>query len=261
MSIRAPIPATPELLYRVPPRPGGGETRYWSDTHWGHERILHLCARLFPSVEAMNAVLLASCLMADGEGARLVHAGDLAWASWRETMPVLPPLVHAAEHVLLVGNHDAALAVVDPVSAHDHAADTVPLLVPAPGRSPDAWSAIVEVDPPRVTEWSAWFGRIVGTPEGGAWSRYGLLLDDVLDGRPVSVLVTHAPSPDLCGADVNLHGHLHDNWDRAPEGHAAAYPFLATSGVHFNASVERLGYQPRTLQWIADAQRARGGRP
>ncbi len=261
MSIRTPIPATPDRLYRVPPRHGGGETRYWSDTHWGHERILHLCARPFASVEAMNAALLAAWLTADGEGARLVHAGDVAWTSWRKTVPVLPPLVHAAENVALVGNHDNALAVVEAASAHGHSAATVPLLVPAPGRSPDAWPVIVEVEHPRATEWSAWFGRIVGTPERGAWSRYGLLLDDVLDGRPVSVLVTHAPSPDLCGADVNLHGHLHDNWDRAPEEHAAAYPFLATSGMHFNSSVERLGYQPRTLQWIADAQRSRGGLP
>ncbi|MCU0636608.1 MAG: hypothetical protein MUE41_17190 [Gemmatimonadaceae bacterium] len=261
MSIRVPTPAIPDRVYRVPPRRDGGATRYWSDTHWGHARILLLCDRPFASVEAMNAALLAACLTADGEGARLVHAGDIAWRSWRETVPVLPPLVHAAEHVLLVGNHDAALAHVEAVSADGDAEPGVPLLVPATGRLPDAWSTYVEVGRPRATEWSGWFGRIIGAPEPGVWCRYGLLLDDVLDGRPVSVLVTHAPSPDLCGADVNLHGHLHDNWDRAPEGHAAAYPFLATSGAHFNASVERTGYQPRTLQWIADAQRARGGRP
>ena len=260
MSIRAPTPQSPDRLCRVPPCVDTRETRYWSDTHLGHTRILEYCRRPFASVGAMDAALVAACVEADGEGARIIHAGDLAWWAWRETTAVLPPLAHAREHVALVGNHDVALGWSTDGSIEAQVTVSMPLRAVS-DRPLSEWPSVAEPVAPRETNWSAWFARIVGDPAPAEWPRYGLFVDDVLDGAPVTVIVTHAPSAELHGAHVNVHGHLHDNWDRAPHRHAAAYPFLVGSSRHYNASVERVGYRPRTLQWIAEAQRARYGIP
>lgn len=264
MSITAPPQAAPDHVVVLPAEPNGRPTLYWSDTHLGHARILTHCHRPFASVGAMDAHLVAALVAADASGSRIVHAGDLAWGGWRTQWATLPPLDGADHHLLLLGNHDAALDVPGEAVGAVAVAGRWPLReVDRTRDDPSTWPLLSEPIAPRPPgDWHHWFGRIVGDGHRGEYARYGVLLDDTLDGVTVRVLVTHAPARTLVGgATINVHGHLHDNVDRAPAAHRAAYPWLFGSPAHVNASVERTGYQPRTLQWLVDAQRARGGVP
>ena len=219
MIVAAP-PAAPDILIDLPDPPT--PILYWSDTHFGHARIIAHCARPFRSVDEMDRRLRAAQAEADASGAMIIHAGDIGTDNWEARAPGAPTLPWASRHVALCGNHDVGVGFVEP------------------GR--------------RAGSWAGWYGRLLGDPARDQWHRYGIILTDRLDGARVRVLVTHAPSPNLFGCAWNVHGHLHDNWDRAPEAHAAAYPWMVGETRYLNASVERTGYRPRGLGWLVEGR-------
>jgi hypothetical protein len=154
----------------------------------------------------------------------VVCAGDLG-AELSALMAGYGPMPSADSAIMLCGNHDHDLAYSGENGL-------------------------------RLTNLSPRVGRVFGDPH--QWTQIGLDLTDLCDDTSVPVLVTHSPVPPSAVPlrGYNVHGHLHDNWDRALTQHHAVYPFLATSTSHLNVSVERTGYAPRTLQWLVDAKRA-----
>lgn len=161
--------------------------RYLSDTHLLHDNIIHHCARPFRSTREMDEALVLAMLEAEEDGAHLYHLGDLT-SKPEAAVALYGGLYHPERHTLIAGNHD-------------------------------------RVGSPRLearAAYSAYAGSIVGTE--ATWQENVLLVEDELDGRPVRLLLSHAPQPDPRGADLNLYGHCHNNNLRYPERFAAEYP-------------------------------------
>lgn len=96
-----------------------------------------------------------------------------------------------------------------------------------------------------------WFGTVHGTRK--TWRTHGVVVDDVLDGRPVRVLVSHEPQPVAPWWDYNVYGHHHTNLIRNPEfygpgGEWGDYTWLRGSERHFNACAELVDYRPTPLE-------------
>lgn len=79
--------------------------RYWtSDTHFGHARIIDLCARPFNGVSHMNETLIKNWNDTVAPDDEVFHLGDVALGPWIEWDSILTRLNgHIA---LMVGNHD-----------------------------------------------------------------------------------------------------------------------------------------------------------
>lgn len=150
-------------------------------------------------------------------GGRIIHGGDLMF-KLHEPDPWFR-LGHPERHQMVLGNHDLW------------------------SRRPEDRKAIQ----------SRFFGAVHG--EAKAWKTNRIIVDDVLDGRPVRVMVSHFPQKDLEGADWNLYGHFHNNLARrqSPERERE---WFEGSGKHLNVGVELHRYRPVTLQEAVDRRRA-----
>lgn len=78
---------------------------FTSDTHFGHDKIIHLAKRPFSSVEEMNETMIARWNMVVGKHDHVYHLGDFAVKSPRaETEKILDRL---NGHIHLIeGNHE-----------------------------------------------------------------------------------------------------------------------------------------------------------
>ena len=76
------------------------------DSHFGHARILELCKRPFPDVDAMNAELIARWNSVIQPGDDVWHLGDFCYRSARPAADYLRRLNGNVN--LIWGNHDNA---------------------------------------------------------------------------------------------------------------------------------------------------------
>lgn len=199
---------------------------YTSDTHLGHAKVLE--QRPFDSQGEHDSACLRTLREAEDRcahaGGRIVHAGDVAmnFPQWTEAHGKLFAGVQGK--TLVCGNHDS---VVDGEKARYRR---------------------------RLLSYLESFEEVVGVV--GSWEAHGLVLEDYLDGRVVTVLVSHAPIEHMWGCDVNVHGHIHgDILFETP--HRPGYEWTYDSPTHFNVGVDLHRLRPVTLQEAANAHRSR----
>lgn len=190
---------------------------YTSDSHLSHTNIIRYCQRAFESKVQMDEVLAANLKAAVATGSRLVHCGDMCFDFARYVRQHGPLWEDPADHLFIAGNHD---------------------------RLSDKKRGAYEQH----------FHTIVGRE--GTWETNTYIVHDVLDGHPVSALVSHKPQLDLQGCDVGVSGHLHNNLLLPATAHHPEDAWSMESPVHFNASVELHDYKPVTLQQLADTHRS-----
>ncbi len=77
---------------------------YISDTHFGHDNILHFDNRPFKSVEEMEEVMVERWNAVVGKGDTVYILGDFCWKKETEWIRILNRL--NGGKVLIVGNHD-----------------------------------------------------------------------------------------------------------------------------------------------------------
>ena len=80
-------------------------TFFTADTHFGDEHILRLRGRLFPTVEAHDAALVARWNEAVGEHDEVWHVGDFANGASREHVAAVFARLNGRKR-LVRGNHD-----------------------------------------------------------------------------------------------------------------------------------------------------------
>jgi calcineurin-like phosphoesterase family protein len=200
---------------------------YTADSHFDHANIIRYCHRPFASVETMNDVMARNLSDADKTGALIVHCGDLGFDFAKFIRRNGPLWVGERHHIVVLGNHDDARGVKR--QAYEHH-----------------------------------FRLVIGDHK--TWQTSYTLIEDVLDGQPVLVAVSHNPlSWDFLrerfdmgafsdGRVVNVHGHIHNNALQNPDNKSSGWTLK--SPIHFNAGVELHDYKPVTLQDLADAHRA-----
>jgi calcineurin-like phosphoesterase family protein len=162
----------------------------------------------------MDAKVLAELRAAEATGAEIIHGGDLTFNLKLLRTTYGPIFAHPERHAIVMGNHDASGG--------------------------------------RAKLYAEEFGTVVGTSK--TWLTNALVVEDELEGRPVKVLVTHNPTPELQGCDYNVYGHIHnslylqDGIDYHLE-HAGPewIRWLNTSPQHLNACVELHDYRPVSL--------------
>jgi calcineurin-like phosphoesterase family protein len=84
---------------------------FTSDTHFGHDAIIHYCKRPFASADEMDAALIAAWNATVAPGDTVYHLGDFAYRNARpaaEYRRALNGTVH-----LILGNHDDFLNETD----------------------------------------------------------------------------------------------------------------------------------------------------
>jgi calcineurin-like phosphoesterase family protein len=201
---------------------------YTSDTHLGHEKVLG--QRPFKSLAEHDRACVAALRDAElrigfeGQRGRIIHCGDVAmnFPQWVEEHGAL--FLTPRGKILVCGNHDN---VVDGDKARYRR---------------------------RLEAYLGSFEEIAGYVQ--TWERHGLVVQDELDGRQVTVLVSHAPQENLWGCDFQVHGHIHaDILAEVP--HRPGYEWTYDSPVHFNAGADLHAGRPVTLQELADAHRRR----
>lgn len=183
---------------------------YWSDTHFGHANILQYCQRPWTDIVVHDCALFSAWLSVQDTGATVYHLGDV----W------FRPRVDASPWK----DYIAALRPEQNVMVfgnHDQKTRT-------------------------------FYRRVFSEQHGSAKDRAResmCWIDDVLDGQPVRLLLSHHPQPveRFDGAQYNLHGHIHNGFDTHGDMMRQAYPWLIDSPVHLNCAVERVGYRPRSL--------------
>lgn len=183
---------------------------YISDTHFRHGNIMRYCERPFANLEEMDNTMLKNMKESDEAGHKMIHCGDFSF-HLEEFLYQNPTLSHSENHFFVVGNHDHGLS-----------------------------------DFSIKKKLHGWFSKIVG--ERRTWKEHNFMVTDELNGKPVKVMVSHAPQENLKGCVYNVYGHIHNNALRQPEAEYAWYPWLANSPWHLNASVEVIDYKPRTLE-------------
>jgi calcineurin-like phosphoesterase family protein len=107
--------------------------------------------------------------------------------------------------------------------------------------------------------YAKYFSNVVGEAGRKKSKKNVLRIVDDLFGKPQKLVLSHYPQdPSTMEADeINLHGHIHNNVSLDPfHKDTDKYPFLV-DGRHFNVSVERLGYCPRTLDEVVTLQARR----
>ncbi len=185
----------------------GKTIRWWSDPHFGHDRIRHLCNRVeFSDVADMDRVLMGNAVAAAASADLVVCLGDYAmdnpWLAQRRLADVL-----GDKHVGFVGNHDTK------------------------GVLPAVWAS-------RPVLASAAFSLPVAMVRD-LFMEKNADQEDLIDWRDlpkrVNFGVCHWPIPaDLMPSRdwLNLHGHIHNK---------------RSGPLQINCSVEAIGYQPKTL--------------
>lgn len=84
---------------------------FTSDTHFGHEKIIHLAKRPFSSAEEMNEAMIARWNLVVGKHDHVYHLGDFAVRSPRAKTDAVLDRLNGHIH-LIQGNHeDDALRV------------------------------------------------------------------------------------------------------------------------------------------------------
>lgn len=117
-------------------------------------------------------------------------------------------LTYPERHTLIVGNHDRVVKHAD-VYAHC-------------------------------------FGTVIGTEK--TYRTNMLEIRESVQGVSMRVLLSHYPQRDLQGAELNLYGHHHNNFQLYPERFPEhEWGWLLASAQHINVSAEILGYCPRSL--------------
>lgn len=82
----------------------GSKIFFTSDTHFGHENIIHFCNRPFSSLNEMDETLIMNWNNTVPEDGLVFHLGDFAWGNikaWEEYRSKLN-----GEIILIRGNHD-----------------------------------------------------------------------------------------------------------------------------------------------------------
>lgn len=79
-------------------------TFFTSDTHFGHARIIELCARPFSDVDEMNEEMIRRWNETVGPDDLVFHLGDVALGKIAESLPLVGRL--NGKKVLVPGNHD-----------------------------------------------------------------------------------------------------------------------------------------------------------
>lgn len=77
---------------------------FTSDTHFGHARIIDLCARPFADVQEMNDAIVDS-FSEVAEDDFVVHLGDVALGGWKQNLLNMKRI--PGRKILVAGNHDA----------------------------------------------------------------------------------------------------------------------------------------------------------
>ncbi len=192
-------------------------TRYTSDTHCLHANIIHYCHRPYKDAATMTEDLLTKLRAAEQLDPRIIHAGDIAFDLDRVVRKHGNIFQSPDAKVYVGGNHDRMTGNGGSVYA-------------------------------------AQFGTVVGTER--TWKSHGYARYDILDGQEVLVLVSHKPQTDLCGADVNVYGHVHNNiFVGGGSSHHPEDDWGMQSDRHFCACVELHDGHPQTLQELANAKR------
>jgi calcineurin-like phosphoesterase family protein len=101
------------------------------------------------------------------------------------------------------------------------------------------------------------FGTIIGTTS--TWRQNFAVLHDEVDGKPVTVQVSHQPTPKR-KVDYALYGHIHNNgfypppeyFERNPERVADDYRFAENDPTYINVCVELTDYKPKTLKQLLE---------
>lgn len=75
-----------------------------SDTHFGHARIIELCERPFPNLEAMDRELVRRWNSVVGPGDTVLHLGDLALGEREYSIGLTAEL--NGRKLIVPGNHD-----------------------------------------------------------------------------------------------------------------------------------------------------------
>lgn len=202
---------------------------YTSDTHLNHANVIEFSRRPFNSVEHMNAELVLQLRLAEERlqktGGKLYHCGDLCF-NYARFVETRGPIFKSREgKVIKAGNHDE---------------------IHSPRNNKTR-------DRRQLAAYLQDFELVVGTMSG--WEQEGLVIEDVLDGRPVTVLLSHAPIEHMWGCDVNVHGHLHNDI-LLTDPHRDGFEWSFQSPTHFNVGGELHGFRPVTLQEAADAHRS-----
>lgn len=199
---------------------------YTSDQHLAHKNIIQYTRRPFNDIEQMNGVLLEHLRAAERTGADIVHCGDLTFDLFRFLERYGPIFQSPVGKLIVLGNHDRT-----------------------GGKTENANHV-------RREAYETQFATVVGHEKD--WKRNMAVIEDVLEGRPVQVLVSHAPQENLWGCDLNVHGHIHNNVLLPPqEAHHPEDQWTIESPVHFCACVELHGFKPVTLDQLAQAHRTR----
>lgn len=77
---------------------------FTSDTHFGHQNIIHFCKRPFSSIEEMDITLIENWNNKVSPNDIIFHLGDFAFAPtnrWKELLTILN-----GKKYLVLGNHD-----------------------------------------------------------------------------------------------------------------------------------------------------------
>jgi calcineurin-like phosphoesterase family protein len=186
----------------------GRTVRFWSDPHFGHDNIRHMCGRtLYHDLDSMDRGIWENWERAVEESDLVVCLGDL---SLKNPLLVQRRAVAAfgSKHILLVGNHDTKGAAPKAWAAAGAFATTAFSL---PMEMVQSW---IEDDYPEEAQ-------LVD------WRRLPRYLNMGLCHWPVP------PSRMPSSSWVCLHGHIHHRASRA---------------LRVNCSVEAIDYRPRTLR-------------
>lgn len=194
---------------------------YTSDSHLLHTNILRYSRRPFQTIQQMDLYCLEQLRAIEAEGHTVIHGGDLTFNIVRVLAAYGQLFSDPARHVIVLGNHDNT-------------------------KRPSYRAA-----------YGQQFGHVIGSER--TWRDNVLVVDDVLDGRPVKVLVSHFQQRDLQGCDINVHGHIHNNLfapaESRSKNHLEDEAWTLESPVHFNCGVDLHRYRPVPLQTLADAHR------
>ena len=187
------------------------QTYFTADLHFGHARIIDLCARPFADVEAMDAALIArwnETVTSDDDVVWVL--GDFALGNRHRALSYLPGL--RGRKMLVVGNHDAC----DPLSS-------------------GGWKKVKE-----YTE--AGFELVL------PWARVSLPpAGEQAPGR--KVLLSHFPyDGDSRGADRHVQARLRDLGEPLVHGHVhqefTVRRSRETGAPQVNVGVDRWDYRP-----------------
>jgi calcineurin-like phosphoesterase family protein len=193
--------------------------RWWSDPHFGHDRIRAMCERVeFADVDAMNATIWDNVATAAGHSDLVICLGDLSYRNPAATpLDVQRRLMRefGGNQITLPGNHDAK------------------------GQArPEAWTSAGACS-------ALAFALPLELLRDWCEADYGELAD-IVDWKAlpnhINFGCAHWPVPPsrMPGPGwICLHGHIHNRPSRP---------------LRINCSVEAIGYVPKTLRELLTAE-------